>query len=1010
MIGSLVAALVLSSSCLLDAAAAEFQIVAFDEPGFPALGIATPAAIPADAIVAHDGAELDSKLATADLLIWRHGSAFPAESWSAILRFLERGGSLAHLGGEPFTQPLVGDVGQRAIVGRTLDPLYALRLLRPTELAANDSTLGFVGPLAALPSVPLTTASRVTVLEPRFCDSREVADEEGSPGPRDAILRPLAYLSRERDVPHEPFAAAAYSIDRIRGRFAGGRWVLWLLDRAPETPVVERLIAIARETPIEVLAQPALAAIHDDERPRIRIRITEPRPSAEPRTIQLRVSLEGKKDVATHEFALAPGTFDTTLELDRVTSPGLYRITIDGLPGGTVTTGFVKTTPDLLAEGPSLAVDGSNLTRGRRPIRGIGTTMMSPDVHRAFLFEPNPALWDDEFARAAAFDFDLVRTGLWYGWSLLLDESGAVDEAFLRALEAYYTCAQRHDIALIFNVFAFLPPQFVATHPYLDLAAVEKQQRIVSAIASRFARSGSFVIDFINEPSFAPPKLTWYARPSGESVDKDAFLRWLESTYGGSAIDWRQIVAARWNLAPGAAIDLPSLRDFEEAQVFADRRPLRALDYLRFTQSAFEDWTKTLAAAVRATGSRALLTVGQDEGGLLERPNPLFHARSVSFTSMHTWWWNDALLFDSLGSKARGVPFLLSETGIQPRERRDGNSQRDGLTAARLLSRKLAAAFAGRACGTIQWCLHTNPYLASDAEAGIGLMRVDGSATPELAVMARFARFLKRNAEAFGTLDEPALDFVLPNSDLAGPRALPKDGASRAVERLTFGLAMNVQTVHEWRPETLAADFIVLPAARTYDSRLIAAVRDRVTKGATVVASGIVRRDDGSLAFPELANGTRALGRRETLTIGSHEFSLEFPLAAYESLDAARGNGVTRTRVGRGEIVHVPLPLEYALDGGTAIEAFYADALAGSPHAPPQLGIPPQSPVHVAYVPYQGGKRVLVAAINETGVDRTVRISLSAHPENAVDVEIKAGRGHLVLLAADGKVIDALED
>ena len=127
-------------------------------------------------------------------------------------------------------------------------------------------------------------------------------------------------------------------------------------------------------------------------------------------------------------------------------------------------------------------------------------------------------------------------------------------------------------------------------------------------------------------------------------------------------------------------------------------------------------------------------------------------------------------------------------------------------------------------------------------------------------------------------------------------------------------------------------------------------------------------------------------------------------------MDAARGNGVSRTAIGQGELVHVPLPIEYAIDGGAAIEAFYLEALAGSRHAPPQLGIPPQSPVHVAYVPYQGGKRVLVTAINETGIDRTVRITLTAHPENAVDVEVKAGRGHLVLLAADGKVIDALED
>src|SRR5262249_6242396 len=158
---------------------------------------------------------------------------------------------------------------------------------------------------------------------------------------------------------------------------------------------------------------------------------------------------------------------------------------------------------------------------------------------------------------------------------------------------------------------------------------------------------------------------------------------------------------------------------------------------------------QSMTRAIRDTGSHAALTVGQDEGGLFERPQPLYHARSVDFTSMHTWWLDDQLLWDGVLAKAPGRPLLISETRIMQRELLSGEALRAPEERATLLARKLAYAFAARAFGVVEWCYDVNPFMASDNEVAIGLKRVDQSYKPEHGVLARVAQFVARNRDRF---------------------------------------------------------------------------------------------------------------------------------------------------------------------------------------------------------------------------------------------------------------------
>ncbi len=72
------------------------------------------------------------------------------------------------------------------------------------------------------------------------------------------------------------------------------------------------------------------------------------------------------------------------------------------------------------------------------------------------------------------------------------------------------------------------------------------------------------------------------------------------------------------------------------------------MDYQRFAQDAYRGWVVELRDAIRATGSRQLLTADQDEGGGTDRPSPQYFGDAIDFTTTHTWWMNDVVLWDSL--------------------------------------------------------------------------------------------------------------------------------------------------------------------------------------------------------------------------------------------------------------------------------------------------------------------------------------------------------------------------
>src|SRR5437667_10566436 len=98
--------------------------------------------------------------------------------------------------------------------------------------------------------------------------------------------------------------------------------------------------------------------------------------------------------------------------------------------------------------------------------------------------------------------------------------------------------------------------------------------------------------------------------------------------------------------------------------MYVGHNSLRVYDYFLFAQEAFLDGVRAMREKIRETGSRQLITAGQDEGGVRDRLSPAFDGAAVDFTTNHSGWANDSLLWSSLAGKQPGATMHVQWAGL----------------------------------------------------------------------------------------------------------------------------------------------------------------------------------------------------------------------------------------------------------------------------------------------------------------------------------------------------------
>ena len=955
--------------------------------------------------------EKSDSLAEGDLLILPYGSAFPADAWETIRRHIDRGNLLV-LGGRPFFVPVFRDSAGWRMDGAQNTYSLSLGIQHAYEVPQK-------GPWT------LQWDDSAPLFHEVSLNPRRVFVNAGFGG----RYRGLGFLVNERG---DRLAAPVVGDDLIWRGMPPRRRVYLSFDADSASWDSKAAMVLIRDAALYasrggVRIWLDLEQLTVDPGGHVSGAVDVVRGGA-PAKLLLEV-MSGSKVLARRTTACS-STLHEAIDLHvPLDEPGLYRVRATLSMGDTLceryTSGVWVRDPEVLRTGEHLGTGRDYFTLGGKPYLMVGTNYFSTDPYTSGFFlggslGGNAWGWEQDFSDMERQGFTAVRTGIWLNRARYLDPvSGAANERLLRGMEAYLAAAARHRMQVIFTFFAFEPQTDLqpgpgqegdrlgpGANPYIDPVAIEAEAAYVRAIVSRFRDVPFVSYDLINEPSFSNPKRLWKGNsPNGDPTELAAWQRWLESRYvtvKELARAWRMPSSG---LGSFAKVPLPGFADLELARS-DNPRLARAVDYNLFAQDAFRQWADTMIQVIRKAGSHQAITVGQDEGGVADRVLTQFWADSpVSFTVNHSWWRDDALLWNSVVAKTTYKPNLIGETGPQPVWSMDGSYRLDDVQGLPLLERKLVLGFANANTGVLQW-----DWTHSDT---FGLLRRDGSHKQWMDAMRGIATFARNAQPHASDAQLPDIALVLPQSlQLSVFGSWGVAVQQNAVRALYHYARATAFVAGEYQLSRMPnAKLIIVPAPWVLCQEAWETLMGKVRAGATLLLSGRIDADEHWVPVPERTGAWdvpyhwQALLTRETEVQWPGD-SARLSYSGDRTTYAERGVlGDGRTfldqPLGKGRILYFALPLELA-DQTDAVGRMYAYAMqragVSAPYAtsckdPGILICPTQLPDATLYVLTSESAGAGPVEFHDTRSGGDFHVNLAP------------GRGALMLIGKTGRIL-----
>jgi hypothetical protein len=380
---------------------------------------------------------------------------------------------------------------------------------------------------------------------------------------------------------------------------------------------------------------------------------------------------------------------------------------------------------------------------------------------------------------------------------------------------------------------------------------------------------------------------------------------------------------------------------------------LRLSDYFLFAQESFVHWVRTMRDTIRATGSQQLVTVGQDEGGIQDRLSPAFWGGSVDFTTNHSWWLNDQILWDSLGAKQPGKAMLIQETGLQRELNVDEIARRTMESEAALLERKVAASFI-QGSGAIEWLWNTNSDMTESNETPIGAVRTDYTEKPEATLLRAFAQFAP---SLQGHLRDPQLPSIAILTSQAAQYSALADfqiaAQQNAVRALAYDVHLPAYVIAENQIEKLGTPkLVILPSPQALGEKSWQALLTYVDAGGNLLVTGPVDRDE----HWQIVHRAADLGltarvepltyHNASVTLGPRSVALAFGQPQQNWLDSLHfddGSTLKEIAHGKGRIFWTSYPVELAADSHSTADlyAYITTRLNITPAFTQQSPLPP---------------------------------------------------------------------
>ncbi|EKN65231.1 glycoside hydrolase family protein [Neobacillus bataviensis LMG 21833] len=954
-----------------------------------------------------------------------HGAYFPKSAWGSIVSFLKKGKGLVSMGGRaPFRKPcnLVNGewVAEREQTAYHAElNIHEVLKVKQTPIEKLVHTEDF--PLFKGYEELFTIQDTGNfILHPTKASSIE--HEMGSVGPMDARIYPLlkGVSKNGREV-----AAPSVVIENYKGPFTGGRWVFinqlvtdafW---NALGCLLLQDLADFTARGVTELWLKTNYAAYQHVEVPIITFQAQSLRHEQTDWDLELTLSKEGlpleSLSVAvtiTKELHLQP-----LLLQKKEFDPGLYelrcRLVNHFGEERILRQGFWFMDKALLESGHPLICERDYFLKNNQPFPVVGMTYMTSDVARYFLFLPNSSVWNKDFAAMKAAGINYVRTGIWTAWRNMMFIDGHMEESILRAIDAFILTAKQHDIELTFNFFSFTPEEWEGKNPYLDPRSVEAQKRFITGIVARHRTTTNVHWDLINEPSLFNPKQTFSGpRTLHDAYDTNGYREWLKQRHSDIAV-----LQERWNMTPNelpsfdAAIP-PAISEINThiQDMASGKKGLKWLDYTLYTMDKHNEWIETLSQSIRNLSKDQLITVGQDEALMGQRPSPFFYGKAVDYTTNHSWWSMDNLLWDGIFAKTLDKPNLIQETGIMYVEQPNNQAKRSEEELRNILERKYAYAFATGNAGAVQWLWNTNYFMNNINESNIGALRADGTEKPEANVSYDFGRFMNKIGPLFVKRKLEDVVVIFPYSNDFSNRRLAFEATTKLTRVLAYELNQPFRALSEYDVTGLAAEppkLIIVPSPHNFSSKALAEIIDFVKiHDVTLLFTGPVSLDEywNETCRMKDITGPTKLGnvlREEMLLIGSNAVPISFGDKRIAEV-VKEGNEVKEFSVGKGTIIWSPLPVELN-ERNQSIYDLYQFALH-------RANIDEHLSWHSGNVPGVYGRKLefeagkLFIFVSEFGMDITVTIT-DPDTEQTYEFILESERSVLFATSKTGEII-----
>jgi len=981
------------------------QTAVFWQPGFPTIGskpisqaALTKALEGLDPSFVDLAALESNALAKSSLLILPYGSAVPVDAWKEINTYIGRGGNLLILGGQPLRVP-VNQVDGKFTEGGPQDTYSrSVGLLHTYEVPVSREAQFKWKSGYSFGAVPQIKAEKFFTMEGRLNGLGYMVDPSGT-----LVAAPIIVLDR-------PNHGRVIALDF---QPAPGYW-----DSNDGQALIRQAATYASHGATQLSVETLFSVIRPNEPPHITVRLYQPTSGSGEVTVDL---LSDDKVIDTATIATTNDqTSNTPVPFQKLLPPGFYKIratyTQQKQFREFYENGFWVADPNAINEGPTLGVKGDFLTRDGHPFFPVGTNYFTTEENGwDFSGSRNASIWEKDFADMAAHGVTFVRTGVWMKNARFIEPgTNEPSERFMRNLEAFLLCARHHGIAVNFTFFAFSPisgpvPQSsdtttIVKNPYIDPDAIHMEKAYIQAVATRFAHVPWLCYDLINEPSFSNPRQIFKGNiPNGDPAEVEAWHAWLKAKY--TDLD---SLAQAWSQTPNQlvsfdSIPLPAVADLTYERS-GNPRQIHTLDYNLFAQEMFTRWVQSMIATIRHAGSTQLVNVGQDEGGVTNRLlNQFYGSSGVAFTTNHTYWQDDALLWDSVAAKLPGMPNITGETGYQPAWTADGTWRYDEFTGFPLTERKWALGFANGSSGVMQWDWAR--------EIDFGMQRSDGSAKVYEEMMRGVATFAEKAAPYATAFIQPEIAIVLPQSlQLSSSNSLAVEAQQNAVRALFYYARGEAYVVGEYQIESIGSPkLIILPSPFGFTETAWQAILAKVKAGATLLITGPFdldahmhptgRQDAIGLTYKDAPLSLR--DNAFTFPGGKEDFifagSKTTVLTRAQLQDSADWKEIS---LGKGKLLFTSLPIELS-DNPRAIGDVYRYAMKAASISPTYTTTLADNAMLIC--PTRFPNATLYVLTSESN-----RTDISFHDERSgkyFSGHLEPGRAALLLISRDGKLL-----